>query len=331
MKQVIITLLLSIVSIAGYSYDFEVDGICYNIQENGNEVYVAGHFRYPDKQELAWISDTFEDYFWNVVPDDYTYYKGDIVVPSTVTYEGNDYTVTGVAYSAFHSDYHDNENPAITSIVLPSTIKVVEEGSFKNNTQLEKLTLESVQTIKDEAFHGVDGVKELNLRNVTTCGSALCMSSLEILHFPKDMAILRYEPAKRDDYHLKEVVLYSLNPKNISKIDATYQSYLKGNVTLIVPDEALETYKAHPYWGTYNSFATHSERGISSADGVAVANDCIKAEGGVIVNNSSHSAEIYNTFGRFCGTIDAGASSPVPARGFYIVVSDNQSKKVFIK
>ena len=58
-----------------WAYDFEADGICYDINEDETSVYVTER---PGNN-----------------------YSGDIVIPSAVTYNGIKYNVTGVGSNAF--------------------------------------------------------------------------------------------------------------------------------------------------------------------------------------------------------------------------------------
>ena len=80
-----------------YNFDFEVDGVYYSITSD-NDVIVA-------RNEVA--------------------YQGVIIVPSTVTYDGVTYNVTGIGYDAF-------ANAEITHLVLPVTITSIDNTAFTN-------------------------------------------------------------------------------------------------------------------------------------------------------------------------------------------------------
>ncbi|MBR4828643.1 MAG: hypothetical protein IKZ92_02445, partial [Muribaculaceae bacterium] len=62
------------------AYDFQVDGICYNI--NGNEAAVTSK------------GDYYDMYFVG--------YLGSVVIPPTVTYNGTTYPVTSIDEIAFY-------------------------------------------------------------------------------------------------------------------------------------------------------------------------------------------------------------------------------------
>ncbi len=73
-------------------------------------------------------------------------YSGDIIIPSTVTFEGQTYTVTEIGNMAFY-------NCDITSIQLPPTIKKLAGGAFYSCVKLTKIDLpDSLEIIEDQAF-----------------------------------------------------------------------------------------------------------------------------------------------------------------------------------
>ena len=76
MKKVFILLLTFVmVALTATAYDFQVDGICYNI--DGSKASV-----------------TYET-------EHYNSYSGDVTIPSTVTHDGKTYSVTSIGKSAF--------------------------------------------------------------------------------------------------------------------------------------------------------------------------------------------------------------------------------------
>ena len=96
-------------TICGYAEKIYVDGICYNISSSNKNASVEQN--YPDR------------------------YTGDIVIPATFIYNGQEYTVTSVGYSAF------NYCPQLTSIVLPNTITEIKNGAFSYCEELTSFEL----------------------------------------------------------------------------------------------------------------------------------------------------------------------------------------------
>ena len=82
-------------------YDFEVNGIYYSITQS-NEVCVT-------------CRDTR-----------YNSYKGDVVIPEEVTYEGVSYSVTSIGENAFRSCY------SLTSLTIPVSVTSIGDNAFRS-------------------------------------------------------------------------------------------------------------------------------------------------------------------------------------------------------
>ena len=112
-KQLLITIAVLLCSATTYAYDFEVDGIYYNI-----------------------IS--MEDLTVEVTNGDIEY-SGEVIIPETVTIQSRTFKVIGISSSAF--DYSN-----ITSITIPNSVTSILEGSFSNCTSLKNLIIEDGET-----------------------------------------------------------------------------------------------------------------------------------------------------------------------------------------
>ena len=102
-------MLLSGIFPAG-AYSFQVDGIYYEV--TGNEASVTS--------KTGGVSNS---------------YSGDVVIPSTVSYEGNTYSVTSIGWFAF-SDCSD-----LTAITLPNTITSIGWKAFSECSRLTSIIL----------------------------------------------------------------------------------------------------------------------------------------------------------------------------------------------
>ena len=80
--------------------------------------------------------------------DDDRLYKGDIVIPEKVTYEGTEYTVTGLSNSTFRGCSE------LTSVSVPPTVKHVGSNLFKGCKQLGYVDWNTAATIDSTAFIG---------------------------------------------------------------------------------------------------------------------------------------------------------------------------------
>jgi len=111
----------SLPTVASAQY-FESDGIVYGIT-SGQTVEVLSNY-----------------YLHN------TPYSGSIVIPQTVEYDGNTYTVTALAETAFESC------TTMTSLTLPPTIRSIGSHCFYNCTFTTLQLPDSLRTIGDNAF-----------------------------------------------------------------------------------------------------------------------------------------------------------------------------------
>ena len=118
MKQFIkttILLLALLLPALAMAYDFEVDGICYNI--NGNEATVTSKGLYYDMFFVG--------------------YSGSVVIPATVTHNGTTYPVTSIDEIAFY--YCTN----LTSIDIPNSITEIGNFTFGGCPKLANIVVES--------------------------------------------------------------------------------------------------------------------------------------------------------------------------------------------
>jgi hypothetical protein len=90
-------------------------------------------------------------------------YVGNIVIPSTVTYNNNTYTVTGIGISAFSSCYN------LISVTIPNTVKIIKMQAFFDCRGLTSITIpSSVDTIRGEVFSWVTSkLNEIRMQSTT--------------------------------------------------------------------------------------------------------------------------------------------------------------------
>ena len=183
MKKLFSLFVALFVTTALWAHDFEVNGIYYNYR-TGNDV------------EVTYKGSDCTSY--------YDEYSGDIIIPSSVTYRGTTYNVTGVASQAFSSC------GSLTSVTMPNSVVKLGGGVFYDCYNLKSVTLsanitslptyvvtydddpdelfgffancyslesivipEGVTTIGDKAFESCTSLKEIILPNtVTNLGKA---------------------------------------------------------------------------------------------------------------------------------------------------------------
>ena len=148
-RKLLVAIALLLCHTATNAQRFEADGIFYNIITGGEPAVEVG-------------------YDLNILFGTGVRYSGDVVIPSTVTYEGTTYTVTGIGGAAF------NACTDLTSVTIPNTVTTIGSTAFLNATKIAAITIpESVTTISENAFNGCTALKTIDctFENVTYLGS----------------------------------------------------------------------------------------------------------------------------------------------------------------
>ena len=94
-------------------------------------------------------------------------YTGNVVIPESVTYNGNSYPVTSIGNSAFRSC------SGLTSVTIPNSVTSIGNYAFQSCSGLTSVTIpNSVTSIGEQAFYGCSGLTSVTIPNsVTSIGS----------------------------------------------------------------------------------------------------------------------------------------------------------------
>lgn len=165
MKRTILFALGIILSISGFAYDFEKDGIYYTITSmNSYEVEVASG-------ENS--------------------YSGDVNIPETVSYNGVEFTITGIqsGYREATTGGHTGErwvkgaftSSSVTSVTIPKTITSIGNGVFAHCYNLSDIVLPStLSLIGNGTFYGTRLTSFVFPEDLKTIGySAFWSSALQ--------------------------------------------------------------------------------------------------------------------------------------------------------
>ena len=124
MKKLIVflfSLILSVVFSTSASAYVKIDGIYYNIFSD----------------ETAGVTYGEEKY------------SGEVVIPSSITVEGKEYTVTSIGVKAFVSCF------GLTSVTIPNSVTSIGSYAFQYCSRLTSVTIpNSVTSIGNSAFSG---------------------------------------------------------------------------------------------------------------------------------------------------------------------------------
>ena len=136
-KRWFVSLFLTLMTTFSWAYDFEVDGICYNINSDGTSVTVT-YKGTGDK------------------------YSGAVVIPETVTYDSKNYSVTSIGWGAFSYS-------GLTSVTIGNSVTSIGNGAFYECSGLTSVTIgNSVTSIGDDAFRGCSALTSIAIPNSVT-------------------------------------------------------------------------------------------------------------------------------------------------------------------
>ena len=139
MKKFISFILMALLPLMASAYDAYVNGIYYSF--SGDEATVT---YYED-----------EDLDVGVVPK----YSGNVVIPSSVTYNGKTYSVTRIDEYAFANC------SGLKSVTIPSSVKSIGDIAFANCSKLTSITIpEGVTSLGSDAFGNCGGLVSVTIK-----------------------------------------------------------------------------------------------------------------------------------------------------------------------
>lgn len=185
MKKIILLILAIFGNLSVFAYDFEVDGIYYNITSSTNLT----------------VEVTFKTTSHNS-------YSNSVTIPFSVTYNNISYSVTSIGYMAFYdcssltsisipssitsiSGYAFYKCNLLISIGIPSSVISIGEDAFSYCTSLTNISIPaSVTSINYDAFYSCTGLKSISIpSSITSISSntfAYC-SSLTSIDIPSSV------------------------------------------------------------------------------------------------------------------------------------------------
>lgn len=136
LKSMLVTLAMLLCSVSVGAHEFEVNGIYYNYADN----------------EKQTVKVTFK----GNSATDYNEYRGDIVIPETVTYNNTTYCVTGISSSAFM------RCSGLTSVIISNSVTSIEYQAFRECSSLTSVTIgNGVESIASDAFYACNNLRSM--------------------------------------------------------------------------------------------------------------------------------------------------------------------------
>ncbi len=235
-------LMLTLLAFTARSWDFVSNGIAYTLGDRAGEVMVDE----------------------NIV-DGLNAYEGVCIIPETVNFEGDNYTVTAIAEGAFSYS-------KVTDVVIPNSVIELGCEAFLGCNELKNITLSlNINEIPRECFLGTSLVNIAIPEGVRKVGYA-AFQDCHLLHTVMLPSTLeRIEAYAFNDCHnLYEIYCAAVNPPKANAW-GTFDGV--GNVDVVVPDDdAINAYLADKGWSKDDRFTLYPDEDISvlvTVEGVA--------------------------------------------------------------
>ena len=198
-------------------------------------------------------------------------YTGEVVIPSTVTYEGEKYSVTSIGDDAFRScdaltsitipegvtsigEWTFGYCTALTSITLPEGLTSIGKSAFSNCSALTSITLpEGVTSIGNYAFYYCTALTSITLsEGVTSIGNYAFSNcdALTSITLPESLTSIGNSAFYYCD-SLTSITSKNTTPPTIGSSNTFYD--VDKSIPVYVPKSSVDAYKSAEYWKDFTN------------------------------------------------------------------------------
>ena len=212
-------------------------------------------------------------------------YSGDVVIPESVTYNGETYKVTSIGARSFYDcsgltsiiipegiasigDHAFKYCRGLTSITIPNSVISIEENAFNRCTGLTSISISSSITIIDEGvFSGCSGLTDVTIpNNVTSIRDYAFNGCSNLTSVTIGNSVTSIGECAFGKNSLTDVYCYAENVPSTSS--NAFNSTSINSATLHVPASSISSYKETTPWSGFGTIVAidNSSPAINFAD-----------------------------------------------------------------
>lgn len=179
------------------------------------------------------------------------YKNGDVVIPESITYRGEDYPVTVIGGCG---------NRFVTSVIIPSSVYYIQRGAFSGCTRLTSITIpESVKTIEEDAFENCSDLVSITIpegvKSIDFLGGCTSLTSIAI---PNSVTSIGWN-AFRDCSSLTSITI----PNSVKSIE--YRAFVNcSGLTSIILSDSLTGIGKEAFFGCSALTSITIPKGVTS-------------------------------------------------------------------
>lgn len=180
--------------------------------------------------------------------------EGKLEIPATVNSKGTDYRVTGIGYRAFC------RCDILTRVNIPDSVTCIGERAFYACDALKEANIpDSVTCIESYAFAYCDTLVQITLGSrITFIGEGAFSYCFALTRIILPAGVSRIEKYAFDTCSaLQAITMLATVPPNTDSL--TFENTNR-NITIYVPAEALEAYRAAEGWKEFRLHGARTEK-----------------------------------------------------------------------